>query len=806
MPPAGATYIRIYCICGQKMRVSSAMLGRNGKCVACRQKIRIPRLDELPPGQDAVYLKEHKEFLRRPTPLPQVSAEDAPQPPVEPEEVALGEEPGQVQAVALDALPALQRLCSLEYRIEKHLEPIRKGMTRSVAGHDKATLMRYRSLVRQARSSLDEELRQRLMEITDQLTETTSEIARDLVSLRLGEMTYANYLARIVPLRQRRERLELRQQNVRGWLATSDPFKAGRLLDIRLEDVPVEPMEVTFTLEPKAERPLVYAFVEALRESLTQRDELELRAGELRRMHDEGGLDPGPEANLRGENEASLSRARAAVAFYRVRLEQCIHDCDQDHQALLAHMEVLRKRGASGKLDRPHLEQEQMVILKAQQDLMNARDLAHRAVAANTAVEVPEPTGTLIERLTRDGARPTLGLDSWVAMAASVVMIVNIVIPISNAQIGGNRVISGEAALGLFITALLLAISAYIGRRDLRGTIICMLWSIACVVGAFHVHESWYSQSAIGEAMRLDPNWYSAPGVVLLFLSALTMGAAGALALLPARRYRRIPLVAALVTTVTVATILTDFWGVAVPKPVIEAPQSVLRDARTASYDVDITIRNDGWRTFWLGGNAAQVPSPYQFILEKQIGHDSWTDMGRPDDGKLSRDLDVPEALSRVGTEMTPVPPAKGVRMRYVLEPGAYRIQLLKRLRGLENFEARFVLAETAPPVEPPAPEPLPTPAYPAAEPESLPAAPATQMEINLRGILQGSDSAPRFVLEMRLPDGTLEQRRVDLGGVVHGDWIAREFNPAYKSLTLSNGTQLLVLESGTPLLLDVSK
>lgn len=802
MPQAGATYIRIYCICGQKMRVSTAMLGRNGKCVACRQKIRIPRLDELPPGEDAVFLKEHKEFLRRPTPLPQLHVEDAPPSAPEPEEVSLDAEPGQVQAVALDALPALQRLCSLEYRIEKHLEPIRKGMTRTVAGHDKATLMRYRSLVRQARNNLDEELRQRLMEITDQLTDTTSEIARDLVSLRLGEMTYANFLARIVPLRQRRERLELRQQNVRGWLATHDPFKAGGLLDIRLEDVPIEPMEVTFTLEPKSERPLVYAFVEALRTSLNQRDELERRAGELRRMHDEGSLDPGPEANLRGENEAALARARAAVAFYRVRMEQCIHDCDQDHQALLAHMEVLRKRMASGKLDRQHLEQEQLIIFKAQQDVMSARDIAHRAVAANAASEVPEPTGTLIERLTRDGTRRTLGMDSWVALGASVVMIINIVIPFSNAQIGGNRVITGEAAVGLLITSFLLAIAAHIGRRDLRGTIICLLWSITCVMGAYHLHETWYSQSAIGGAMRLDPSWYTAPGVLLLFLSALTMGAAGALALLPARRLRRIPLVAALVTTVTVATIATDFWGVAVPKPVIESPQPVL-SARTGSYDVTITIRNDGWRSFWLGGNAAQVPSPYQFILEKQIGHDSWTDMGRPYDGSLGEDQDFPEALSRVGNELTEVPPATGVRMRYVLEPGAYRIQLLKRLRGLEDFEARFVLAEVAPPIDAPAPETSATPVYREPLPEPEPVAPIEQVELNLRGILQGSDSAPRFVIGIQLPDGSFEQRRVDLGGVVYGEWLASEFNAGYKSLTLSNGSRLLVLESGTPLLLE---
>lgn len=802
MPPAGATHIRIYCICGQKMRVSSAMLGRNGKCVACRQKIRIPRQDELPPHGGAIYLKEHKEFLRRQTPVPQ-AVDDTPPAMAEPDELSLGEEPGQVQPVALENLVALQQLCSLEYRIERHLEPIRKGLTRSVAGHDKATLMRYRSLVRQARAQLDEELRQRLMEISDQLSETTSEIARDLVALRLGEMSYAVYLSRIAPLRQRRERLELRQQNVRGWLATTDPFQAGGLLEIRLEDVPVEPLEVTFTLEAKNERPLVYAFTESLRVALDLRDTLERRAGELRRMHDEGGLDPAPEANLRGENEAALARARAAVAFYRVRLEQCIHDCDQDNQALLAHMDVLRKRVAEGKLDRPHQEQEQANLLKAQQDTMSARDIAHRAVAANTASEVPEPGATLIERLTRDGGRPTIGPDSWVAMAAAVVMIINIVVPISNAQIGGNLVISGEAALGLFITAILLAISAFIGRRDLRGIIICMLWSIACVAGAYHVHESWYSQSAVGEKMRLDTDWYRAPGVLLLFVSALTMGAAGALALLPARRYRRVPFVAALLTTLTVTTILTDVWGIAVPKPVIDKPQSVLRSARSGVYDVDITIRNEGWRPFWLGGNAAAVPAPFQFILEKQIGHDSWTDMGRPAGELNAADAQFPEALSRVGSDLQAVPPSSGVRMRYVLEPGAYRIQLLKRLRGLDDYETRFVLAEVAPPAEAIAPPATPAPVAEPAPAETVAPPQQPQVELTLRGVLNGSDRAPRFVIAVRNAEGVVEQIRVGLGEKVHGEWQATEYNPEYKSLTMSNGTRLLIMETGQPLLIE---
>ena len=61
-PPA---ILRVYCICGQKMKVSESMLGQPGECVACRQEIRIPTLDEWPPNTEEVHLKDHPEFLRK---------------------------------------------------------------------------------------------------------------------------------------------------------------------------------------------------------------------------------------------------------------------------------------------------------------------------------------------------------------------------------------------------------------------------------------------------------------------------------------------------------------------------------------------------------------------------------------------------------------------------------------------------------------------------------------------------------------------------------------------------------------------
>src|SRR5690606_21733945 len=136
--------------------------------------IRIPRLEDFAPGSDVIYLKDRQEFLRRPTPPPRgAQAPDAVQ---DLDELALTGDHGDGQAVALETLALLQQLCSLEFRIDRHLETLDKGGVRETAGHDRATLQRYRALVRQARLALDEELRQRLMELNDQLFEANDEI------------------------------------------------------------------------------------------------------------------------------------------------------------------------------------------------------------------------------------------------------------------------------------------------------------------------------------------------------------------------------------------------------------------------------------------------------------------------------------------------------------------------------------------------------------------------------------------------------------------------------------------------------
>jgi hypothetical protein len=120
-----AMELRIYCICGQKMKVSESMFGLPGKCVACRQKIRVPTREEVPPDTSVIYLKDHPEFLRKAKPvLPQLPAAGADVKPSAEEQgvITLGEPDEAVSVTILDILEPLRVLCSLEHKIQRQLD------------------------------------------------------------------------------------------------------------------------------------------------------------------------------------------------------------------------------------------------------------------------------------------------------------------------------------------------------------------------------------------------------------------------------------------------------------------------------------------------------------------------------------------------------------------------------------------------------------------------------------------------------------------------------------------------------------
>lgn len=823
MPENPPAKLRIYCICGQKMRVSSNMLGRPGKCVACRQKIRIPRLDELPgdgSGYYEFYLKDHPEFLRKPADAKSLegATREEEERGDDQEDLALGEPAEAVEYIPLDILEPLRILCSFEYAVERRLEALRQtGRHADVL--DKATLLSHRALVRNARSALDEQLRHRLHKTVEQLSGVTEQIARAVLAFRIGEMDFATFQSTTLALRERRERLERRRANLHGWLAVSDPYLAGGYIEVQLEQIPSDGGQVTFPLEPKLAGTLIDHFIERLRAALKTRELAERKLSERKRMEHEGGLSGAALEDCRADAIAERERAWAAVSFYRARLEQLVQDCESDIKAVRAHLEVIRGRLDTGEIDLSTFQEIEMTLLRGQADYSKARDLARRALAADRGAAVPRVTGTFLKRIGRANKGTAIGIDSWIAWFASTLIILNTLTPISKMQISSNVVVAQGMVIGFFVSAVFLAAFACIPRRDLRGALITGHWLIVTLMGAYHIQRTLYSMSAIGMEMRLDPWWFSGPGIMLFLAWLVVIGIAALVALAPYPRLRYLPIATGTIIAFVIVGAFTDFSGALLPRPILDVPEIVLSESAPPQYEVSIVIGNEGIfrRSLWLGGKRYQTPYPALLVVERRIGSDSWEDAGLP--VRMRRDQQ-PEWSDVHHWQAIPLLPLDGggqITLQYRLQPGVYRVQLIlepwseKRLRReftLSPPPQDSVMNETTAPLEdvPPQSDPMLAPSEGedelSAEPAIL-APPPMGVSVELRGVINAADFTPRFSMFVYAPDGTVTQKRISLGDEIYSPWHATEYNPTLKTLTLSDGSRMLAIQPGEVIYLE---
>ncbi|MCC6154500.1 MAG: hypothetical protein IT367_12110, partial [Candidatus Hydrogenedentes bacterium] len=233
MPSSEVAPLRIYCVCGQKMKVSEDMFGRPGKCVACRLKIRIPTPDEIPPNTDVIYLKDHPELLRK---VKRRGGGDEPKRKErEKEEIEVAPLPdidpkGKVRKALgpLNVLEPLRLVHNLSAKVEKQLAAIKdskdgKDLDEIARKNPKVSeLLGVRTRIHAAEQDLEEELRQRLMETAIELAATQEKIAELNLAVRVGELPYAEYRIQVDRLRRRRDNHERRQSNLRGWLTVDD--------------------------------------------------------------------------------------------------------------------------------------------------------------------------------------------------------------------------------------------------------------------------------------------------------------------------------------------------------------------------------------------------------------------------------------------------------------------------------------------------------------------------------------------------------------------------------------------------------
>jgi len=132
------------------------------------------------------------------------------------------------------------------------------------------------------------------------------------------------------------------------------------------------------------------------------------------------------------------------------------------------------------------------------------------------------------------------------------------------------------------------------------------------------------------------------------------------------------------------------------------------------------------------------------------------------------------------------------VLLIHQVPPGEYRIRLAPQWGGQQPLQQPLELTPFAVNLEDFFSRDVPQDNGP-----SVPAGRGATVE--LRGVLDGQDSDPKFSLILTLPDGTERREQFRLGDKLYGDWIISEFSPAHNTITLYNGEKLLIVERGTP-------
>lgn len=847
MPDGLATELRIYCICGQKMKVSESMFGLPGKCVACRQKIRIPRPDQLPSNVTEVYLKDHPEFLRkakkRRTSRPEIKRQVD-----EPEGVVLGEPAERVSSAILDILEPLRVLCSLEHKITRQLDNLSDTRVSATTENERTGLQGYLDRVRRARIEMDEQLRQRLMEVAIELSSTQEKIVQVGLSARTGEIGYADFRDTTDTLRRRRDSLDRLQQNLRGWLSVNDPHAAGGYTNVSFDSIPDEGSHVLLPPEPPDLRPLLDQHVEGLREAFLRRERAERRLKETERLRAEGQMSSVALNDCLADCEAERGRAEAEISFRRKRLEQLSNDAASDVQTTQACLESIRKRHKAGELDKGRLAASERELLMAQRDCARAHDLISRALLASAAPDVPPLKGTFLKRLPHPVAEKpkdqNLAVDSWIALGSALAMGLAVVLPMVGdlSPISAYRMLpfSGQGTQWILVAplvmAVILAAVAALPWRGPRGFLLAVMWLGITIAMTVLIHEAGYSSNALAVRFRQGAFWAFRPGMLFLIGANVGVLAAACVNLAPFQGRRSLLPILGSIALAVILMVGSDMGGYLSPRLEISAHWTAYPVGDDIAYDTSITLANQGGRTAVLSGRDNTARNAFVYSLERRGEGEQWDPAGSPT--RIER---ASTSGAGAGADLRNLALASGdvVMLRYRFAPGEYRV----RLEGKKGTSVtRDFLLDSGPSlnaIPPVVSTPKPNPAPPADESALTTQEPTTDasattgnaregvsgpvlsgatngndsqvgagagsstrktpngIQVELRGMALSEKRDPQFLIIVHLLDGS--ERRVDafVGDVVYGEWTVKEFNSERQTVTLGNGTDLQILNRG---------
>ncbi len=787
------------------MKVSADMFGQPGKCIACRQKIRIPTPSQLPPNTVDVYLRDHPEFLRS---IKRRSSSRKAVTEVQRPKKRDAEKPRKL-TIPLDVLEPLQTLCSQAVLLEAENKKL--GSSSGGASDNKRDdLRKQRRLVSRALDDLREELRQRLMEVAIELTATQEKIAESNLSVRVGELDFPQYQGEIDRMRRRRDSLERRQQNLRGWIAVNDPYMAGGLRRVDIAATPPRQFRVTFRGDEEEKATGLEGLLDGLREALRTRALSEERL----EGHAQKRIQRSADADLEHDDEAlaqaNRERALAQIQYYRKRLDQRLHDYASDLEAVAAQLDHARGRHQAGSLPTPRFTELERELLRGKTDLVKGRDLIKRALAANSEHDVPAARGTFMQRLTRLDNDAGATLEQGLAWASVVTMLGALFLPLTGdvSPAGAWQAYSGSSG-GIWLVivpvlaAAMTAATVMVSAAPIRGALMAGSALIALFVFHFFFHESAFRDSPLGEAIRRAGAWYYQPAPIAFAVGIALLAGASVVSLARAPRYRLwIPGLAAIAVILCVV-VATDLFGVRVPAPAF-VPAHIKRigSETPAQYSAEVTVINQGGRAIHVR-TGTTLRNGYRLIVDEKVGTNSWRDLGWPKSIAIGG-VQIPVDADRFPNVR--IAPDQIATFTYQLPAGEYRASLLP-IYGDDSIDLPIMidpetLAEPEPATETEPTEATPTDVTEAPQeaiveteyPEEMEELRPTSASVELRGIITAPGRDPVFSIDLQSISGEIERVRLKLGEELYGGWKVSEFNPQQQTVTLSNEVSVIIL------------
>lgn len=754
--------LHILCVCGQKMRVTKAMAGAPARCVACRQRFRVPSAEVLE-AQSPIDLAAEPQWLRATVLLPPREGEQ----PLEADEASPVDAPAvetRMAAVPLATSKPLQILASLHDRLARRKkltpgDPMLEGLTPDEAAAKRAA-------VRTARERLDERLRRRLLKATNALAETQAAVERFRL-VRRGSESIERLHKRLEDFRGRRDALEAQRMTLRGWLSVRTPQEAGGY--VRL------PLSYALSELPELEMPPPEAPADRFEEALQK-----LEAA----MTDEGLY------------------ARARQAHWRAVLNRMAREWTEDAHVLGGMAKDLTENPSSPDTTDDDLRWSESAVQLAQ-ELRSRAELAKQAAGA---AMLPLPGRAAAPPMDGRAASRPAGNRSLAVLlrgmmgAAAFLLLAGLFFPVfGRASVVGLLPESAPGQphvliwLAASVVGIMLCLGQAVGMHRPRPGIAAALIILAATAGAISLHEAQYATGVLGSTAR--SGYGPSPGALLSAAGALL--ALGALAARwTLRRKHMAALLAVVLPFGAACVVLTDGLGRWGPHCELTATAVSAPTQDEPAGFVSVELRNTGPRVLQL--DAAQ-------------GHPALPRLELRPQGKVPSKPRTPASYS-----VPSMRPGQSAEAAFEsLEPGAYDVWLGGR--SVQSIEVPPPVA--APTHGDPSPEEqaggsaildaasFPAPAFqqPALTP-ALDAVPPSEhaaglegLEAELRSRIATDAAEPVFSIVLRNPEGGETIVDVGLGDTVAGDWYVSEHSFTQETVTLYNDHDVAILRMGIP-------